>query len=118
VQKLFIRILYNIGNHPNRWGRLVLLGIAALIVVLLLHSTSWLFLAYYRVFTDDPDRGANVIALDSFGDKFSKVVYLDQGWTPADSLWFYNITQGADFVPYDMFLALEQANSAAKADKE
>jgi mono/diheme cytochrome c family protein len=111
VQKILIRILYNIGNHSKRWGVLVALGIAALIAILLLHSTPWFFLAYYKVLTDDSDRDAKVMAVDSFGDKFSKVVYLEQGWTRADSLWFYNITQGADFLPYDMFLALEQANS-------
>lgn len=37
-----------------------------------------------------------------------KIVYLDQGWSPADSLDFYSRTQGSRLVPYDWFLAIEQ----------
>jgi hypothetical protein len=56
----------------------------------------------------DPDRGATTVKQDVFGDSFTAIKYLDQGWTPADSLWFYTITQGSDMMPYDFFLALEQ----------
>ncbi len=38
-----------------------------------------------------------------------RVVYLDQGWTPAESADFYNRTQGSRLLPYPWFLALEQA---------
>ena len=34
-----------------------------------------------------------------------------QGWAPSDSLWYYNVTQGSDLLPYDFFLALEQEKS-------
>ncbi|MDX2023396.1 MAG: di-heme-cytochrome C peroxidase [Deltaproteobacteria bacterium] len=57
------------------------------------------------------DRHAVVPADDVFGDKISRVVYLDQGWDATDSLWFYNTTQGSNLVPYDVFLHLEQAQS-------
>lgn len=40
-----------------------------------------------------------------------RVVYLDQGWTPAESADFYNRTQGSRLLPYPWFLALEQATS-------
>lgn len=57
----------------------------------------------------DSDRGAAMVKQDIFGDSFTAIKYLDQGWTPADSLWFYTITQGSDMMPYDFFLELEQA---------
>jgi mono/diheme cytochrome c family protein len=45
---------------------------------------------------------------DQFGDQFSSVKYLAQGWKPADSMWFYNTTQGSDLLPYDLFMVLEK----------
>lgn len=72
---------------------------------------------YQHYWDTDADRGA--LAMDgvgenptgALGEKFSTPVYLDQGWNEADSLWFYNTTQGSALMPYDMFLALEQAGS-------
>ncbi len=57
------------------------------------------------------DRYAEVMKEDYFGDSFEKIVYLDQNWDRWDSLWFYTTTQGSDFMPYDLFLHLEQADS-------
>lgn len=57
------------------------------------------------------DRHAVVPTDDVFGDKVSRIVYLDQGWDATDSLWFYNTTQGSNLVPYDVFLHLEQPGS-------
>ncbi len=45
---------------------------------------------------------------DQFGDQFSSIKYLDQGWEPADSMWFYNTTQGSDLLPYDFFLSVQK----------
>jgi hypothetical protein len=59
----------------------------------------------------DPDRGAIGIENGAFGESYSTPVYLDQGWSEADSLWFYNTTQGSALLPYDFFIALEQADS-------
>ena len=59
----------------------------------------------------DPDRGATTVSADVFGDSFSRVEYLDQGWKENDSLWIYNVTQGSDLLPYDFFIALEQEDS-------
>lgn len=54
-------------------------------------------------------RGAAAIPQrDQFGDQFSSIKYLAQGWKPADSMWFYNITQGSDLLPYDFFMVLEK----------
>lgn len=65
----------------------------------------------YQRWDDDPDRGAVAIENGAFGENYSTPIYLDQGWTPNDSLWYYNTTQGSALIPYDFFIALEQSNS-------
>jgi hypothetical protein len=57
-------------------------------------------------------RGAYTVQNDQFGDHFSTVRYLWQGWKPADSLWFYTTTVGSDLLPYDFFMALEKAGTS------
>jgi len=57
-------------------------------------------------------RGAATVKQDQFGDQFSNVRYLWQGWKPADSMWFYNTTQGSDLLPYDFFMALEKPGTS------
>ncbi|SCX37489.1 di-heme-cytochrome C peroxidase [Nitrosospira sp. Nsp1] len=60
-------------------------------------------------FDKDPDRGATTVQQDVFGDQFNTVEYLpSQNWQPADSLWFYSVTQGSDMMPYDFFMVLEK----------
>ena len=44
------------------------------------------------------DRYAQVAQTDSFGDSATRVVYPEQNWSSADSLWFYNITQGSNLI--------------------
>ncbi len=56
----------------------------------------------------DPERGATTVTQDPFGDSYTTVQYLDQGWNIADSLWFYTTTQGSNLMPYDFFMVLEQ----------
>ncbi len=65
----------------------------------------------YQVWDNDPDRGAIAVENGAFGESYATPVYLDQGWSESDSLWFYNTTQGSGLLPYDFFLALEQADS-------
>jgi hypothetical protein len=36
------------------------------------------------------------------------VTYLDQGWSVDTARWWYSLTQGTAFMPYEWFLALEQ----------
>jgi len=57
------------------------------------------------------DRYAVAVENDIFDDSANKIVYLDQNWDRWDSLWFYNTTQGSDFLPYDIFVNLEQKDS-------
>lgn len=59
----------------------------------------------------DKDRGAIALDNDLFDESFSTPVYLDQGWSKSDSLWFYNTSQGSDLIPYDFYMALEQVES-------
>lgn len=37
-------------------------------------------------------------------------VYLDQGWTYDTAEWWYYVSQGTAFMPYEWFVALEQAS--------
>ena len=59
----------------------------------------------------DPTRGAVPAAADPSGPAVVGVTYLDQGWSPRDSLTFYTTTQGSRLLPYSWFLALEQADN-------
>ncbi|HET8891355.1 MAG TPA: di-heme-cytochrome C peroxidase [Candidatus Angelobacter sp.] len=53
-------------------------------------------------------RGAAIMDQPSkFDNQYKSVRYLDQKWSPADSLWFYNTTQGSDLIPYDFFMAVQ-----------
>lgn len=56
------------------------------------------------------DRHAQTTPQELFNDNYTQVRYLQQGWTPGQSEWFYTTTQGSDLLPYDFFLALEQAD--------
>ena len=62
---------------------------------------------------DEPgsSRDAYVATSDPLGETVEKVVYLEQGWSPSESLRFYFTSQGSQLIPYDWFLALEQADS-------
>jgi len=65
----------------------------------------------YQHLDRDPDRGAIGLENGAFGESYDTPIYLDQGWSPADTLWYYNTTQGSALLPYDLFLALEQEDS-------
>lgn len=56
----------------------------------------------------DPDRGATTVKQDQFGDSYTTIKYLEQGWDIADSMWFYTTTQGSNLMPYDFFMVLEK----------
>lgn len=91
-----------------RWffGVVVLLTI----VVLIAENTS----DSSRYSDQDAERGALALGdgvKRDFGDNINKIIYLDQGWDEAHSLWYYNVTQGSNLLPYDFFIALEQADS-------
>ena len=57
------------------------------------------------------ERGALIPTEDLYGDRATRVVYLDQGWGPPETLWFYHADQGSMLMPYDVFVHMEQASS-------
>ena len=57
------------------------------------------------------ERGGLVLAQDAFGDSAQRLVYLDQGWGPPETLWFYHADQGSGLLPYKTLIHLEQADS-------
>lgn len=108
MQKALVYSFYTIGT---RLHRIVVAGALVIAVVLIIRSTAAFSRAYYTMTDSDPGRGAATVSADALGDRFTSVKYLDQGWSPADSLWFYTTTQGSDLLPYDFFLALEREKS-------
>ncbi len=65
----------------------------------------------YQIWDNDPDRGAIALQNGHFKESYSTPIYLQQGWSESDSLWFYNTTQGSALLPYDFLMVLQQANS-------
>ncbi|APR65642.1 ribonuclease E [Thalassolituus oleivorans] len=99
-QKLFAIIVW---LYKYKWR---LLG-----SVIGLMTISLLLGKLYQHWDDDPDRGAVAMANGAFGESYSTPVYLDQGWSESESLWFYNTTQGSGLLPYDLYLSLEESSS-------
>jgi mono/diheme cytochrome c family protein len=90
--------------------KILLLISSLLAITWLVTGLSW---RLYELRDNDSDRGAPISGIDKFGGQFSRIVYLDQGWSAADSLWFYTATQGSNLLPYSFFLVLEQSGSSA-----
>ena len=67
-------------------------------------------------FAGDESTNRTVSALsitdDPLGEAISVVKFLDQNWSARQRAEFYTTPQGSRLVPYDWFLALEQADSA------
>ena len=105
VRAAVIGILYYLKNHKKAIFYVVLALFALLLVTLAMGKI-------YQHLDNDPDRGAIGIEDGLFGETYSTPVYLDQGWDAADSLWYYNTTQGSALLPYDFFIALEQPASS------
>ena len=99
-QRLFAAV-YFLFKH--KW--LLLSGVVALMLITLGIGKA------YQHWDSDSDRGAIAIENGEFGENYPTPVYLEQGWSATDSLWFYNTTQGSNLIPYDFFIALEQENS-------
>ena len=60
----------------------------------------------------DASRDAKVGETPTGGTREKKIVYLEQNWTPAESLAFYYTSQGSQILPYNWFLNLEQAGTS------
>ncbi len=57
------------------------------------------------------ERAGLVLAEDAYGDSANRLVYLEQGWGPLETLWYYHADQGSALMPYDTLVHLEQAGS-------
>jgi hypothetical protein len=57
------------------------------------------------------ERGALPNSEDYFDDKAARIVYPEQNWSIAETLWFYNTTQGSNLMDYDIFVNLSLANN-------
>jgi len=93
----------------NFW-RLFGLVVGLMVVALIMGKT-------YQNWDNDADRGAIAINNGVFGESYETPTYLNQGWSEAQSLWFYNTSQGSDLMPYDLFMVLEQEGSTTKSQK-
>jgi hypothetical protein len=98
--------LSNLFSRRSLWRLTKLLIIFAIPM-----GISLLIGKIYQNWDDDPERGAIAIENGAFGENYSTPIYLDQGWSANDSLWYYNTTQGSALMPYDFFIALEQSDS-------
>ena len=83
----------------------------SLLAIAILAVGPIIFAKIYQHWDNDPDRGAIGIEGGAYGESYSTPRYLEQGWSEADSLWFYNTSQGSGLMPYDFFLVLKKANS-------
>ncbi len=54
------------------------------------------------------DRWAMAMPNDAYGDSASTIRYLDQGWSPDQSMMYYFTDQGSQFFDYDLFINIEQ----------
>lgn len=117
----YIRVLRNIITNKTReggaamairslLGRVIKWSLVTVISIGLVVSLGTWLSKRYEASDDDPDRGAIAIADGAFGENYALPTYLQQGWKPSDSLWFYNTTQGSGLLPYDFFLVLEEEN--------
>jgi len=91
--------------------KLLMIGLGLFVVIGVVSFAAIKIIQKYEFRDETPDRGALGISGDEFGEDYATPTYLDQGWTPKDSLWFYSVTQGSNLMPYDFFLALEQKDS-------
>jgi len=91
----------------------VMIFFALFWLVVIIVAIPLLYISYTENIYDfrdtDPTRGAATVTRDRFGDSFASIQYLDQGWKPEESLWYYTTTQGSDLLPYDLFMEVEQA---------
>lgn len=104
LKRTVTSILMWFFKNPRLFVWLVFLVVVCMFIALAIGKT-------YQRWDKHPTRGAVAIDKGAFGEDYSTPVYLDQGWDEADSLWFYNTTQGSALIPYDFMLVLEQDSS-------
>lgn len=126
---MFSRFLYKVFLFLGKFPKIPKYFFFLVIVMpVVSFAGSLLTMKIYQNWGDlDFNRGAMAMMDNgAHGENFSTPIYLYenelkknskhgkslQGWNKADSLWFYNTTQGSALLPYDFFLSLEKANSS------
>ncbi|MBK7756107.1 MAG: hypothetical protein IPI35_06815 [Deltaproteobacteria bacterium] len=66
-----------------------------------------------KVSTTLDERAGLVLQQDLYGDGASRLVYLDQGWGPVETLWYYFADQGSVLIPREVLVNLEQPGASA-----
>jgi hypothetical protein len=107
-------------KQRRRWHKIVISLVLLFVAAVAINSAYTRWLDYWDVgggwfahFEGDKTqlalrRGAAIMTQPSkFGNEYREVRYLDQKWSPEESLWFYKTTQGSDLMPYDFFMALQ-----------
>jgi len=56
-------------------------------------------------------RGGLALAQEGWGDGATELVYLEQGWGPLETIWYYFADQGSVLIPYETLVHLEQPGS-------
>jgi hypothetical protein len=102
LYRLVYSVLQFLKRHPN-FIRLSVLAVVVLAIASIVSTK------IYQHWDNDPDRGAIGIERHTYDEgsstpqylkeKYSTPQYLDQGWSAADSLWFYTTTQGSALLP-------------------
>jgi hypothetical protein len=109
----------------RRWHKIAIYLFLLVVIAIALNSTFTRLFDYWDVGSNSwsshfkggkatwaLQRGAAIMDQPSkFDNQYKSVRYLDQKWSPADSLWFYTTTQGSDLVPYDFFMALQDTET-------
>lgn len=118
---VYIHVLREILTNKNRDGQAVALKrtlwrllkwLVIIVLGLFLLSSFYVYVVNWAEGRDDlQDRGAKGIDNGWLGETYATPLYLEQGWSASDSLWFYNTTQGSGLMPYDFFVSLEQEGS-------
>jgi hypothetical protein len=108
---MLYRLVYHVLHFFKRFPQIIPLSLAALV----LSAFGGIIGAkIYQELDWDSDRGGKAIQGGAFGESYSIPRYLEQGWRPQDSLWFYNTSQGSGLMPYDFFIVLEVADSKSR----
>lgn len=61
-----------------------------------------------EVVTTLDERAGLVLQRDLYGDGATRLVYLEQGWGPVETLWYYFADQGSALIARDVLVNLEQ----------
>ena len=106
--KIIWGIIKSIGRWINNNRKTFLYSFLGLCLIL---SLTLIGGKTYQHLDNDKDRGGYAFEMGAFDESHTTPIYLEQGWRPSDSMWFYNTTQGSNLLPYDFFVVLEEAES-------